>query len=109
LWAFVNIGHQDKARPQSPLLQSWDTLATPLTELSPVMLQSQEEANQQESVIRCYAPKGEKEYFTAIDHQEITPQTWRWIHLEHHKPDGSQSIISLRRPNAWFWTMEQLP
>lgn len=102
LWAFVSIEHQDKVKQQSQFLRSWDTLATPLTELSPAMLQAQEVANQQESVIRCYAPKGQKEYFTAIDNQEITPQTWRWVRLEHHKPDGNRSIISLRRPNAWF-------
>ena len=39
-----------------------------------------------------------------IDREEITPATWRWLHLSYTKPDGTTAQIYLRRP---LWWMQQ--
>lgn len=39
-----------------------------------------------------------------IDREEITPATWRWLHLSYTKPDGSTAQVYLRRP---LWWMQQ--
>ena len=39
-----------------------------------------------------------------IDREEITPATWRWLHLSYTKPDGSSAQVYLRRP---LWWMQQ--
>ncbi len=33
-----------------------------------------------------------------IDREEITPATWRWLHLSYTKPDGTTAQVYLRRP-----------
>ncbi|WP_373548684.1 polymorphic toxin-type HINT domain-containing protein [Haliscomenobacter sp.] len=39
-----------------------------------------------------------------IDREEITPATWRWLHLSYTKPDGTAAQVYLRRP---LWWMQQ--
>lgn len=39
-----------------------------------------------------------------IDREEITPATWRWLHLSYTKPDGTTAQVYLRRP---LWWMQQ--
>ncbi|WP_373548682.1 Hint domain-containing protein [Haliscomenobacter sp.] len=39
-----------------------------------------------------------------VDLEEITPATWRWLHLSYTKPDGSTAQVYLRRP---LWWMQQ--
>lgn len=39
-----------------------------------------------------------------IDREEITPATWRWLHLSYTKPDGSTAQVYQRRP---LWWMQQ--
>jgi hypothetical protein len=94
-------GHQ-KAKQPNQTLAHWDTVTLPLEGFSTAQFQAQEQANSQESTIRCFAPIIQQNNYEGIDNQVITPQTWRWVRLEHQKPDGSRSIISLRRPNAWL-------
>jgi hypothetical protein len=41
--------------------------------------------------------------WTDIDHQEITPYTWKWIHIELSDcDDSSVTKVFLRRPNTWI-------
>ena len=100
--SFGGFGVYDKTNRQNQSLAVWDTVVLPLARFNVAQLEAQEQANRQESVIRCFAPIGSEINYTNIDFQDITPQTWRWVRLEHQKPDGTRSIISLRRPNAWL-------
>ena len=43
-----------------------------------------------------------EEHHDSIDNEEITPETWRSIDLEIHKPDGSLAKIALLRPLWWL-------
>ena len=49
-----------------------------------------------------YDPMDQQSEWLAVDHEEITPYTWKWIHLELPESDGSMTKISLRRPNWWI-------
>lgn len=37
-----------------------------------------------------------------IDNEEITPYTWKWVHLEMPEPGGGKMTANLRRPNWWL-------
>jgi hypothetical protein len=100
--ALSGFGGHQKVKLPNPVLAIRDTVALPLEGFSTAQLQAQEQANSQESAIRCFVPIDQQNNYEGIDNQDITPKTWRWVRLEHQKPDGSQSIISLRRPNAWL-------
>lgn len=50
--------------------------------------------------------ENEKREWIDIDHEEITPYTWKWVHMEMAKPNGSVTKISLRRPNWWVKNAE---
>lgn len=52
--------------------------------------------------IITYSPiSGEKEWI-AIDYEEITPHTWKWVDFELAKGDGSLSKVHLLRPHWWL-------
>ncbi len=51
------------------------------------------------NVIGEYVPSPQ---FRSIDDEEITPETWRSIHLEIRKTDGSKAKIDLLRPLWWL-------
>ena len=40
--------------------------------------------------------------YTEIDHEEVTPETWRSINLEIRKADGSIARVDLLRPLWWL-------
>jgi len=46
--------------------------------------------------------KVSEELRDSIDDEEVTPETWRSIDLEIHKPDGSLAKIGLLRPLWWL-------
>jgi hypothetical protein len=37
-----------------------------------------------------------------IDNEEITPYTWKWVHLEMPEAGGGMLTANLRRPNWWL-------
>ena len=88
--------------PQT-LMNVWINEPIPLDQYSEKEKEVQQLINEKTTDgIITYSPlNGNKEYLD-IDHEEITPYTWKWIKLELKKPDGTLSKISLRRPNWWI-------
>lgn len=88
--------------PQT-LMDVWIEEPIPLEQYSDKEKEIQKQINDKTTDgIITYAPlNGTKDYLD-IDYEEITPYTWKWVKLEVTKPDGSESIISLRRPNWWI-------
>ena len=88
--------------PQT-LMNVWINEPIPLDQYSEKEKEVQQLINEKTTDgIITYSPlNGNKEYLD-IDHEEITPYTWKWIKLELKKSDGTLSKISLRRPNWWI-------
>lgn len=54
-----------------------------------------------ESVV-TYAPLSDTLQWTNFDREEITPYTWKWVHLHVDHIHGGKSKITLRRPVWWL-------
>jgi CxxC motif-containing protein len=87
------------------LLNYEDTEAIPLSLYTNREREIQIEWNKQEDLIRTsvkHSVRRGKIRYLGIDTLEITPYTWRWIHLRVHSEDKSKIEIKLRRPNSWI-------
>lgn len=97
------------------LLEVWPETPPPLSGYSKEMVEHQKKLNtlNAERFILSYSkPEDEHGYQTdksllaspaaALDYEEITPFTWKWVDIVIENEDGSQTEISLRRPNWWF-------
>ncbi len=61
----------------------------------------QKKLNDQEEGIITFSG-GELFYERDIDNEDITPYTWKWVHLQVKEENGGYTNIHLRRPNWWF-------
>ena len=99
---FDNLDLSGYYKSPSMLLDYWGTSAIPISEYSVSELIAQTELNKQEAFVLSYKTEAGMEEWTRIDHEEITPFTWKWIDLEFVDKNGSRSLIHLRRPNWWL-------
>ncbi len=97
------------------LLDIWTEKPPPLSGYSKAMIEHQRKLNalNAERFILSYSnPEDEDGYQTdksllaspgaALDYEEITPFTWKWVDIVIENEDGSQTEMSLRRPNRWL-------
>ncbi|MGV7108072.1 Hint domain-containing protein [Flavobacterium sp. U410] len=62
----------------------------------------QKKLNEQEESIIAFSLNESFYEEQGIDNEEITPYTWKWVHLQVKETNGSYTNIHLRRPNSWF-------
>jgi hypothetical protein len=84
------------------LLDVWVDEAIPLEMYSEKELDIQKHINGKETGIITYAPLDKEKEWLNIDHEAITPYTWKWVKLELTKENGTISRITIRRPNWWI-------
>ncbi|GGD08049.1 Hint domain-containing protein [Hyunsoonleella pacifica] len=65
-------------------------------------IELQKELNKKEEGIITFSDGEAEFYMREIDREDITPYTWKWVHLQVKEEDGSYTNVHLRRPNWWF-------
>jgi len=58
--------------------------------------------NTKEEAVYAFSEGDDRFFLREIDQEDITPYTWKWVHLQVEEIDGSYTNIHLRRPNWWF-------
>ena len=77
--------------------------AVPVSSYTPAQKQAQQSINRQVAqAVVTYVPVADADAWTAIDKEDITPLTWKWVDLQQVRGNGDTSWISLRRPVWWL-------
>lgn len=85
------------------VLTMWDVQPVPLALYTKQELELQKEVNKKNSdAVVTFSPPDLKHEWTPIDEEDITPFTWKWVHLTSLKSDSTTSFIKLRRPHWWL-------
>jgi len=83
------------------LVTSFSSEAIPLEYYSQEDIALQKELNSKEERIVTLSSGEERFYSRDVDRDEITPFTWKWVHLQFEEEEGFANV-HLRRPNWWF-------
>lgn len=97
---------QTLSYPQT-VANKWLEKPVPLTHYSNKEREIQRLVNEHASneIVTFSSPENRNEW-TEIDFDPITPYTWKWVDFELENADGSHSTAQLRRPNWWIAKMK---
>ncbi|SKA40222.1 intein C-terminal splicing region [Chitinophaga eiseniae] len=87
---------------QELLLKCWTDSAYPLSKYTGAEYEFQQLINNSVTAVITYSRKDDEREWTAIDFNEITPFTWKWIDFQLINNDGTLTKASLCRPNSWI-------
>jgi hypothetical protein len=78
------------------------TEAIPIEFYTDKEIEIQKELNTKEEGIISFSEGDNRIFSRPMDKEEITPYTWKWIHLRVKEKDDNYTNVYLRRPNWWF-------
>jgi len=99
---FIYYSPHNVFEQPSFLLSSYDSRSIPIDYYTLKEIELQKSLNAKEESIITFSGGNDRFFPRRIDREDITPYTWKWVHLQVQEEDGSYTNINLRRPNWWF-------